>query len=107
MRSASGKGAEDVGVARCATRSKRSGEGKELTETRLPQPVQVTCYSGRIYADRPSSFVWQDRKYEVKEVEKEWQEPGERHFQVLTQDDKRFELCYDEGQDQWSMTEII
>ena len=69
--------------------------------------LKVNCYSGRIYADRPSSFVWQDRKYEVKEVEKEWQEPGERHFLIKTQDEKRFRLCYDESQDQWSITEII
>jgi len=76
-------------------------------ETESDKPIQVTCYSGRVYADRPASFVWQDEKYEVKEVEKEWQEPGERHFQVLTQDEKRFRLCYNEGQDQWSITEII
>lgn len=72
-----------------------------------PQPVKVTCYSGRTYADRPFSFVWQDRQYEVKEIEKEWQEPGEKHFQVRTEDDRRFELCYYEGNDLWSIAEII
>jgi len=78
-----------------------------VTETSSPQPVQVTCYSGRIYADRPSSFVWQGVKYEVERIKNGWQEPGERHFLITTQDDKRFELCYDEGQDQWSVTEAI
>ena len=71
------------------------------------QPVQVTCYSGRTYADRPASFVWQDKQYEVKEIEREWQEPGEKHFLIKTEDDRRFELCYYEGQDQWSIAEII
>lgn len=71
------------------------------------KPVQVTCYSGRVYADRPASFVWQDEKYEVKEVEKEWQEPGEKHFVVKTKDDRLFELCYHEGQDEWSIIEIV
>ena len=71
------------------------------------QPTQVTCYSGRIYADRPASFVWLDKRYEVKEMEKEWQEPGEKHFMVRTEDDRRFELCYHEGNDQWSIAEII
>ena len=71
------------------------------------EPTQVTCYSGRIYADRPASFVWQDKQYEVKEVEREWQEPGDKHFLIKTEDDKRFELCYHEGQDLWSIAEII
>jgi hypothetical protein len=78
-----------------------------MTEANSPEPAQVTCYSGRIYADRPASFVWQGVKYDVKDIEREWQEPGERHFVVKTEDDRRFELCYYEGQDQWSITEII
>ncbi len=76
-------------------------------EMESDKPVQVTCYSGRVYADRPASFVWQDEKYEVKEVEKEWQEPGEKHFVVKTKDDRLFELCYHEGQDEWSIIEIV
>ena len=78
-----------------------------MTEARLPQSVQVTCYSGRIYADRPVSFVWQGARYEVEKVEREWQEPGQKHFQVLTRDRKNFRLCYNEGQDQWSIIEIL
>ena len=77
--------------------------------------VHVACYSGRSYADRPASFVWQDKKYEVKEIEREWLEPGERHFVVVTtsekvekseRDEKRFEICYYEREDSWSLREI-
>ena len=74
------------------------------------KPIHVTCYSGRIYADRPASFVWQDKQYEVKAIEREWREPGQKHFVVTARgekDDRRFELCYHEGQDQWSIAEII
>ena len=78
-----------------------------MTEASSPESVQVTCYSGRLYADRPASFVWQGKNCAVERIEKEWQEPGERHFQVLSQDEKRFRLCYDERQDQWSITEVI
>ncbi len=78
-----------------------------MTEANSLGPIQVTCYSGRIYADRPASFVWQDKKYEVKELEREWQEPGEKHFLVKTEDDRHFKLCYHEGNDQWSIAEII
>ena len=81
-----------------------------------PQPTHVTCYSGRSYADRPASFVWQDKQYEVKAIEKEWLEPGERHFIVQAtveknekseKDDRSFELCYHEREDSWSLRELI
>ncbi len=46
-------------------------------------------------------------EYEVKEIEKEWLEPGERHFQVRTGDNKLFQLCYNEADEQWSLTELV
>lgn len=77
-----------------------------MANANLFQPIQVTCYSGRTYADRPSSFIWQDRKCEVEKIEKEWVEPGEKHFIVRSQDEKRFELCYIEREDSWSLIEL-
>lgn len=68
--------------------------------------IQVTCYSGRSYADRPASFVWQGTEYEVKDIEREWLEPGERHFRVRTEDDRRFEVCYIERDDEWWLREL-
>lgn len=87
-----------------------AGDGigrKETTNIMHDEPIKVTCYSGRIYADRPASFVWQGINYEVKDIEREWQEPGEKHFLIKTGDDRRFELCYHEGNDLWSIAEII
>ena len=69
--------------------------------------LKVRCYSGQTYAQRPRSFAWEGVEYEVEEVEKEWLEPGERHFQLRTKDNKLFQLCYNEAQDQWSLTELI
>jgi DNA-binding Lrp family transcriptional regulator len=65
--------------------------------------VEVRCYSGHTYAVRPTSFVWQNAIYKVKAVEKEWREPGAKHFRVSTEDNKFFELCYNEQQDEWSV----
>ena len=69
--------------------------------------LKVNCYSGHIYAEQPRSFEWQGVEYEVVEIEKAWQEPGERHFQVRTRDSKLFKLCYNETEKQWSITELI
>ncbi len=67
--------------------------------------LKVNCYSGHTYAQRPLSFTWQGMDYEVKEIEKEWLEPGERWFKVRTGDNKSFQLCYNETEDDWSITE--
>ena len=69
--------------------------------------LKVSCYSGHTYAERPKSFVWEGVEYEVEKVEKSWQEPGERHFQVRTVDNKLFHLCYNEVEGQWSAVEIV
>ena len=69
--------------------------------------LKVNCYSGHIYAERPKSFEWQGIIYEVEEIERAWQEPGQRHFQVGTRDNKLFKLCYNEAEDQWSLIEQV
>lgn len=48
--------------------------------------VEVSCYSGHTYAERPGSFVWQGITYRVAEIMKDWQQPGERCFRVVTQE---------------------
>ena len=69
--------------------------------------LEVRCYSGHTYAERPESFTWEGTEYEVAEIEKSWQQPGERCFQVRTGDNKLFKLCYNETKRNWSLTELI
>ena len=69
--------------------------------------IEVECYSGYTYAERPKSFRWEGVEYEIEEIEKEWQEPGERCFQVRTGGNKLFKLCYNEKERQWSLTELV
>ena len=76
------------------------------------QATQVQCYSGRSYAERPASFVWQDRHYTVMDIEKEWLEPGQKHFAVIAisknseESGKRFDIYYDEREYSWSLHEL-
>ena len=69
--------------------------------------IQVKCYSGHTYAERPQSFLWQGTEYKVGEIEKAWQEPGKKLFKVITKQGKSFELCYNETEDRWSATELV
>ena len=79
-----------------------NGEVKGLNNN-----IEVECYSGHTYAERPKSFRWEGVGYEIEEIEKEWQEPGERWFQVRTGGNKLFKLCYNEVKEQWSLTELV
>ena len=67
----------------------------------------VKCYSGHIYAEEPRSFEWDGVVYEVEEIERAWQEPGQRHFLVETGDNKFFKLCYNEAEERWSLIEVV
>ena len=70
------------------------------------EKLKVRCYSGRTYAERPVSFLWQGTDYEIQEIEKTWLEPGQRHFQVRTANNQRFHLWYDETQAEWTLAPL-
>jgi len=42
----------------------------------------VSCRSDYSYADRPTSFVWNGERYDIGSIEREWLEPGTKHFIV-------------------------
>jgi hypothetical protein len=65
------------------------------------QLLEVKCYSGHTYAQRPESFFWQNKEHKISRIEEEWLEPGKRFFRIVTEDEKLFELCYNEAHDQW------
>jgi len=71
------------------------------------KPVQVKCYSGHKYVERPLSLVWEGAEIMVREIEKEWQSPGARLFQVRAEDGRVFVLSYNERYDEWSAFEVV
>lgn len=73
---------------------------------KLKQEVCVESYSGYTYADHPKSFIWENTEYRISDIIEQWREPGERHFRVLAQGDRQFELCYYEQEDKWELLEI-
>jgi hypothetical protein len=75
----------------------------------LYRTIKVDCHSGRSYADRPISLVWNGERYEISEIECEWLEPGEKHFIVKAaraeeaESEKRIHICYDTVEDLWRL----
>lgn len=67
----------------------------------MPESVEVECYSGYTYAQRPRAFTWRGQRYQVEAVERTWRTPQGLCFQVCTQEGSMFELVYDEQKDAW------
>ncbi len=63
--------------------------------------VQVECYSGARYAERPVALTWHDERLSVESVERAWQTPDGLAFIVQITDGRRFELIYSSPNDQW------
>ena len=70
----------------------------------ITKDLKVICYSGHTYAERPESFIRQGNKYNIREIQREWREPGKKYFQVRTENNKIFRLCYNETNDRWSIS---
>ncbi|MBC7249418.1 MAG: hypothetical protein H5T62_03970 [Anaerolineae bacterium] len=71
----------------------------------MPESVEVECYSGHTYAQRPRAFTWRGQRYQVEAVERTWRTPQGLHFRVRT-DKLRAELVYDETQHRWSLFSV-
>ena len=69
--------------------------------------TKVKCHSGYIYGEEPRSFIWQEKEFIIKSVEKMWLEPGKRLFKVVIEHGKLFELCYNQANGQQTTVELI
>lgn len=51
----------------------------------------------------PLVFVWEERRFAVLALGRQWQEGSSRHFLVMTSEDKVFEITYNEDEGNWCM----
>jgi hypothetical protein len=80
----------------------------------LKQPVEVECYSGFRYGERPLSFKSGGRRFLVEEVEASWFEEGpesegrprKRFFRVRADDGCNYLLSWNESEDQWLLEPV-
>ena len=66
----------------------------------------VECHSGYKYAVRPTFVLSNGNRYKIIEIIKQWKSPTSINFQVLTVDEKAFELRYEAERDEWSVSVI-
>jgi len=63
--------------------------------------IRVECRSEYQYAQRPIAIHWEGQRLVVAEVLNEWQQPDGKHFRLLTDDGRVFELTYLPARDSW------
>jgi hypothetical protein len=64
------------------------------------EKVDVRCYSGHTYADRPVALRWRGEEIVVDEILASWREPTGPVFRVRTPSGV-FVLAYDADVDRW------
>jgi len=72
----------------------------------IEELVEVACYAGSRYPQRPQRLTWRGREHEVLAVEREWQEPHRRCYLVRIEDDLLLRLSYYERNDRWTAAEV-
>jgi len=51
----------------------------------------------------PLEFVWEERRFDVLALGRQWQEGPSRHFLVMTSGEQVFEITYNEEDGNWRM----
>jgi hypothetical protein len=65
--------------------------------------TQVECHSGHTYAQRPTAFIWQEKRHQVDKIIAEWHQPEGKFFQVQTPEGQQFTLTFKIEEDRWTI----
>jgi hypothetical protein len=66
--------------------------------------IEVSCYSGYQYGERPVSFRLLDRTFRVEEVLDRWYGEDHRYFKIRADDGKIYLLKYEILRDRWTLS---
>jgi hypothetical protein len=69
--------------------------------------IEVSCYSGYRYGERPVSFKLLERTFVVQEIIDQWYGEDYLYFKIRADDQRIYVLKYDQAKDQWSLTGLV
>jgi hypothetical protein len=75
--------------------------------TRQDFEIEVSCYAGYRYPERPISFSLLERTFMVVEVLDRWFGEDYIYFKVRADDQKVYLLKYDQHQERWFLAGLI
>ena len=73
--------------------------------------IKVTCYAGYRANERPTSFTYQDKLFRVTKITERSMEESTTHgerisrFEVLADDNKVYQLLFNNDRDEWYLEE--
>jgi hypothetical protein len=68
--------------------------------------IEVCCYSGYRYGERPLSFKLLEKTFAVEEIIDQWYGEDYLYFKVRADNQKVYVLKYDQAKDRWSLEGI-
>ena len=66
-------------------------------ELQVEQQIEVDA------EPRPIAFIWRDTRWTINSVGRTWESDGERHYLVMVQGDRVFELAYSDAAESWRL----
>ncbi|MGC1402709.1 MAG: hypothetical protein WA974_07260 [Thermodesulfobacteriota bacterium] len=69
--------------------------------------IEVSCYSGYRYGERPVSFKLLERTFTVMEIIDQWYGEDYLYFKVRADDQRVYLLKYDQHEDQWFLAGMV
>lgn len=69
--------------------------------------VEVSCYSGYRYGERPVSFKLLEKTFFVRAIIDQWYGEDYLYFKIRADDQRVYLLKYDQAGDQWSLTGLV
>lgn len=69
--------------------------------------IEVSCYSGYRYGERPISFKLLEKTFAVEEIIDRWYGEDYLYFKVRADDQRIYLLKYDQHQDVWFLTGMV
>lgn len=67
--------------------------------------ITVQTYAGYKEDERPVSFSWEGRTFQIMEIVDRWYDPDHSSFKVLADDGKPYLLRHDMNADVWHLVE--
>ena len=69
----------------------------------MKKKIEVTAVFALNGDIRPLQFTWQKRIYHVQATGRQWQEDEQRHFLVMVEGERMFELVFSMAEAGWSI----
>jgi hypothetical protein len=77
-----------------------------FSERKMPV-VEVQCFCGHNFNDRPISFILKEKKRVVEKIIDQWRGQGHEYYKVLADDRKGYLLIRHENRGDWALKRVL